>query len=282
VEDCLLQGPPTIDIGANLVDKSFAKDREAVLERATRAGVAAMIVTGTCERTARAAAELCASEAGQRHGLWFTAGVHPHHAKVLLRGWWQRQSGSRFLGRHANCMLRMPPSHTCPPPQDFTDGTLATLRDLARHPRCVAIGEAGLDFNRNFSPPAAQERCLAAQLELAEELGLPLFLHCRDAGERMAALLRTHRRSSPGVVHCFTGSAAELDEFLAQGLHIGITGWVCDERPERGGAQLAALLPRIPGELLPQQQSYLLAARSPQPSFKDAPSTPAPLMQPTD
>lgn len=111
----------------------------------------------------------------------------------------------------------------------------------------MAIGEAGLDFNRNFSPPSAQERCLAAQLELAEELGLPLFLHCREAGERMAALLRERRRASPGVVHCFTGSAAELEQFLAQGLHIGITGWLCDERPERGGAALAALLPRIPG-----------------------------------
>lgn len=83
VERCMLRSlAPLIDIGANLVDRSFNKDRAAVLERASRAGVAACIVTGTCVRTVRAAAELCGSEAGQRHGLWFTAGVHPHNAKV--------------------------------------------------------------------------------------------------------------------------------------------------------------------------------------------------------
>jgi TatD DNase family protein len=121
------------------------------------------------------------------------------------------------------------------------------LRELASHPRCVAIGECGLDFNRNFSPPEAQERWFAAQVQLAEELQLPLFMHCRDAGQRFAAILSEQRRTVPGVVHCFTGSKEELEACLEQGLSIGITGWVCDDRPERGGAELAALLPLIPG-----------------------------------
>ena len=74
--------------------------------------------------------------------------------------------------------------------QGCDDSTLAELRRLAAHPRCVAVGECGLDFNRNFSPPEAQERWFAAQIELAEELGLPLFMHCRDAGERFAHIYR--------------------------------------------------------------------------------------------
>ena len=83
VERCMVRGgPPTIDIGANLIDRSFDKDRDAVLARAQQAGVQACIVTGTCVRTAQAAAELCASPLGQAHGLRFTAGCHPHNAKV--------------------------------------------------------------------------------------------------------------------------------------------------------------------------------------------------------
>lgn len=214
VQRSMVVGPPTIDIGANLVDRSFDKDREAVLERAAQAGVAAIIVTGTCVRTSRAAAALCDSPAGRRHNLHFTAGVHCHNAK--------------------GC----------------DEHTLDALRQLAAHERCVAIGETGLDFNRNFSPPEVQERWFAAQVQLAEELRLPLFLHCRDAGERFAEILRQHRRDVDGVVHCFTGSRAELEAFLGMGLHIGITGWVADDRPERGGAQLAALLPLVPDDRL--------------------------------
>ncbi|KAL4427778.1 hypothetical protein ABPG75_001867 [Micractinium tetrahymenae] len=214
VQRCMVAGPPTIDIGANLVDKSFDKDREAVLERAAQAGVVATVVTGTCVRTSRAAAALCDSPAGRRHNLYFTAGVHCHNAK------------------------------------DCDEGTLGALRQLAAHERCVAIGETGLDFNRNFSPPGVQGRWFAAQVQMAEELQLPLFLHCRDAGERFAEIMRQHRRSVDGMVHCFTGSRAELEAFLGMGLHIGITGWVADDRPERGGAQLAALLPLVPDDRL--------------------------------
>ncbi|KAL4449421.1 hypothetical protein ABPG77_007065 [Micractinium sp. CCAP 211/92] len=214
VQRCMVVGPATIDIGANLVDKSFDKDREAVLERAAQAGVAAIIVTGTCVRTSRAAAALCDSPAERRHNLYFTAGVHCHNAK--------------------GC----------------DEHTLGALRQLAAHERCVAIGETGLDFNRNFSPPEVQERWFAAQVQLAEELRMPLFLHCRDAGARFADILRQHRRGVNGVVHCFTGSRAELEAFLEMGLHIGITGWVADDRPERGGAELAALLPLIPDDRL--------------------------------
>ena len=84
----------------------------------------------------------------------------------------------------------------------------------------------------------------SAQLELAAELRLPVFLHERDAHDRFLAILREHRRALPGaVVHCFTGTREELDAYLDLDLHIGITGWICDERR---GRDLRALVPRDP------------------------------------
>lgn len=118
------------------------------------------------------------------------------------------------------------------------------LRTLARHPRCVAIGECGLDFDRNFSPPAVQETVFSTQLALAAELDKPVFLHERAAHERFFAILEQGRARLLGaVVHCFTGNEAELDAYLALDCHIGITGWICDERR---GLPLRALVPRIP------------------------------------
>lgn len=121
----------------------------------------------------------------------------------------------------------------------------------------VFTGECGLDFNRNFSPPDVQEQWFAAQVNLALQLQKPLFMHCRDAGTRFAEILKaaglgssSSSESTPGVLHCFTGTKDELQQCLDLGLHIGITGWVCDDRPERGGAELAALLPSIPSDRL--------------------------------
>ena len=122
----------------------------------------------------------------------------------------------------------------------------------------VAVGECGLDFFRNFSPPDAQERAFVAQLELAAECGLPVFLHQRDAHERFTAILTEHRKSlTGGVAHCFTGGPAELEAYLELGLYIGVTGWLCDDRR---GAALRAALPRIPLDrlLLETDAPYLL------------------------
>ncbi|GLC35822.1 hypothetical protein PLESTB_000497900 [Pleodorina starrii] len=233
---------PLVDIGCNLVDPSFRSDLPAVLQRARDANVRALVVTGTCVRTSTAAAHLCESQQrqegqGQGRGqgsypLFFTAGVHPHNAKQCDRS------------------------------------TLEELRRLAAHPRCVAIGECGLDFNRNFSPPDVQERWFEEQVLLAKELRRPLFMHCRDAGERFAEILRRHSPlPAPAVVHCFTGSGRELETFLELGLYIGITGWICDDRPERGGAELASLLDSIPRErLMIETDAPYLVPRSIKPS----------------
>jgi TatD DNase family protein len=151
-----------------------------------------------------------AAEIAERFDLYCTAGVHPHHAR------------------------------------DCDAAAIAALRELARHPRCVAIGECGLDFNRNYSPHPDQEKCFVAQLELGRELGKPLFLHSRDAHPRFAELLRA-RAVENAVAHCFTGEGAELGAYLDLGLHVGITGWICDERR---GRHLLALVRDIPRERL--------------------------------
>lgn len=128
----------------------------------------------------------------------------------------------------------------------------------------MAIGECGLDFNRNFSTPAEQENAFTAQLALAAELGMPVFMHCRDAHERFLALLEPWLDKLPGaVLHCFTGSRQEALDCLERGLYLGITGWVCDERR---GLELRELLPVIPADrLLVETDAPYLLPRDMQP-----------------
>lgn len=198
-----------VDIGLNLGSDRYDHDREAVLARGIEAGVERFILTGTSVRESAAVVALARTHAP--HCL-ATVGVHPHEAAGL-----------------------------------DADG-LDRLRALLREPGVVAVGEIGLDFNRNFSPAADQERAFEWQIGLAGESGLPLFLHERDASDRQLAVLRAHRDSwRDGVLHCFTGSREALFAYLDLGLHIGITGWICDER--RGQA-LAMLVKDIPGDRL--------------------------------
>ena len=197
-----------VDIGANLTHASFNSDLPAVLARAHRAGVATLVVTGTSVEGSRASLAL----AGAHPGLYATAGVHPHEA--------------------AHCDAE----------------TLPALRALLADPKVVAVGECGLDFNRNYSPHPDQEKWFVAQLELASELDKPLFLHSRDAHPRFADILRQHReRLPPAVAHCFTGEGEELRAYLDLGLYIGITGWICDERR---GKHLLELVREIPPDRL--------------------------------
>lgn len=194
-----------VDIGINLTHSSFRQDGQAVVARAQDAGVVQMIVTGTSIAGSQAACALAAQHPGV---LYATAGVHPHGAR------------------------------------DWQTDMLADLTALAANPEVVALGETGLDFNRNYSPQADQERAFEAQLELAVELGLPVFLHERDARQTFLRILTRYRdRLSAAVVHCFTGSADDLAAYLDWDLHIGITGWICDERR---GLHLRELVKQIP------------------------------------
>ncbi|ELI8021917.1 3'-5' ssDNA/RNA exonuclease TatD [Yersinia enterocolitica] len=207
------------DIGVNLTSSQFTKDCPQVVTRAKEAGVTGMLITGTNAEESQAALELAMAYPDY---CWSTAGVHPHHASS-----WQTDVEQQ-------------------------------IRALVANVSVVAIGECGLDFNRNFSTPAEQEVAFTAQLALAAELSLPVFLHCREAHDRFITLLSPWLDKIPAaVVHCFTGTADELDSCLALGLSIGITGWVCDERR---GLELRALLPRIPAQqlLLETDAPYLL------------------------
>jgi TatD DNase family protein len=197
-----------IDIGANLGHRSFAPDRPQVVTRAFAAGVRTMIVTGSSLSSSREALQIAREYPGR---LFSTAGVHPHD------------------------------SRSC------TDETLAELRGLAALDEVVAIGECGLDFFRNFSPQDMQEKWFATQVDLAEELQMPVFLHERDARTRFCEILAAHRRTTSAVLHCFTGSAEDLKGYLDMGLFIGITGWICDERR---GTHLRELVRHIPADRL--------------------------------
>jgi TatD DNase family protein len=224
-----------IDIGVNLTHESFAADLAGVLERARAAGLAHLVLTGTSIVVSREAATLAASAPEL---LASTAGVHPHHAAEL------------------------------------DAAALAELRVLAATPEIVAVGECGLDYFRNLAPHEAQLAAFRAQLELAVELRKPVFLHERDAHGDFLALVREYRAALPAAVaHCFTGGIAEVEAYLELDLHIGVTGWVCDER--RGG-ELQKAVPRIPaGRLMLETDAPYLLPRSLRPAPKTRRNEPA-------
>ncbi len=209
---------PLIDIGINLAHDSYAADRDAVLSRAHAAGVVQLIVTGSSLESTARALELARAHPGE---LFATAGIHPHHAAEVSADAWEALAA------------------------------LAAAREV------VAIGECGLDYFRNYSPPAAQQAAFHRQLELARALGKPVFLHQREAQADFLAILREHAAQWRGVAHCFTGTAEALHAYLDLGLAIGITGWINDERR---GSHLVPLMPQIPASrlLLETDGPYLL------------------------
>jgi TatD DNase family protein len=229
-----------IDIGANLTHDSFDHDRDAVLQRARAAGITQLVVTGASREHSPKALALAQAHPGF---LFATAGVHPHHAS------------------------------------EYTDECDAELRALHAHAEVVAVGECGLDYYRDLSPRPAQRRAFERQLQIGVDLaveglaangmGKPLFLHQRDAhADFMAMMKNFDGRLGPAVVHCFTGSRTELFDYLDQDWHIGITGWLCDERR---GQHLRELVKHIPGDrlMIETDAPYLLPRTvKPQPSHR--------------
>ena len=131
----------------------------------------------------------------------------------------------------------------------------AHLCRLANHPEVVAIGECGLDYNRDFSPRPQQRDVFARQLALANELNLPVYLHERDAHDDMLAMLKEY--SPKGVLHCFTGTGEQAQRYLDLGLSLGITGWVCDERRSQDLNAALAVIP-LHRVLIETDAPYLL------------------------
>lgn len=219
-----------LDIGANLGHESFQHDLDAVLQRANDHGVSRLMVTGASRDGSRHALALAKAHPGV---LFATAGVHPHHAI------------------------------------DYDDATDALLRELAHDPVVVAVGETGLDYNRNYSPHDIQLQVFERQLQIAVDYQKPLFLHQRDAHADFITLLRQYRDKVPAVVvHCFTDTGEALRDYLALDCHIGITGWICDERR---GSHLRELVREIPANrlMIETDAPYLLPRTvKPQPKHR--------------
>ena len=180
-----------IDIGINLTNKQFAGEYDEVIDRAISAGVEQILLTGTSVRSSKEALAL-AEEYPET--LFATAGIHPHDAKSM------------------------------------NTESITILTALLKEKKVVAVGECGLDFDRDFSPRPVQESCFHAQLSLAEEVQKPLFLHERAAFDRFIAILKEHSSLPEGVVHCFTGQLKEAKTYLEMGYYIGFTGAITDVR----------------------------------------------------
>ncbi|KAI8809303.1 hypothetical protein BJ742DRAFT_708910 [Cladochytrium replicatum] len=226
-----------VDIGTNLTHKSFTSAEhggvEGVLERARKANVGILIITGTSVKESEHAIELCRRYNGQREAkgyprLYSTVGVHPHDAD-----------------RHINL--------------PDIDKKLKKLI-LDNSDVVCAVGECGLDFDRNFSTPENQERMFSVQLKIAAEVRLPLFLHERSAKDKFTQLVTPYiEKGVSGVVHCATDVSA-IPSYLSMGFYVGITGWVCDERR---GVDLADLVKTLPKhQLMIETDAPFLAPRN--------------------
>ncbi|SFT37527.1 TatD family hydrolase [Pseudomonas marincola] len=227
-----------IDIGVNLTHPSLADQLDSIISRAYDSNVMQMVLTGTDLAGSELSLELCRALDANGQQLFSTAGIHPHSASE-----W-----------NSDCRQQ--------------------LRNLLSEPEVRAVGECGLDFNRDFSPRPQQEKVLEEHLELAVELNMPVFLHERDADQRLLEIVANYRDHLPAaVVHCFTGEKRALFNYLDLDLHIGITGWICDERR---GTHLHALVSNIPkGRLMLETDSPFLLPRTLRPKPKNGRNQPA-------
>lgn len=228
-----------IDIGVNLTNKRFDKDRDELIHRAKIQGVEQLLITGTSVCESQRALALCQHYQQQfPNTLFTTAGVHPHDADGV------------------------------------SDDYLAQLMQLAKQPQVKAIGECGLDFNRNFSAPEQQLIVFKEQINLAAELNMPLFLHQRDAFSPWFTELKPFINRIPAMVaHCFTGNKKELEQCIAANMYIGITGWLCDERRGKELQEIVKLIPL--NRLLIETDAPYLTPRTIRPRPKSSRNEPS-------
>lgn len=181
-----------IDIGANLTHSSFDSDRKTIIEESFKQGIKNIIITGSNYLDSYEA-HLLATQYPTK--LYSTAGIHPHYAK------------------------------------EFNHESIKLLKNLLTHANVKAVGECGLDYYRNYSSKKSQKIAFEEQIKLAIESKKPIFLHQRDAHNDFLNILTPFaNKLNGGVAHCFTGDKDILKEYLDLGLHVGITGWICDDR----------------------------------------------------
>jgi TatD DNase family protein len=183
-----------IDTHCHLTFDDLAHDIDAVISRSRQGGVTSWITVGTDPQENRKAIEF----AERFENLYAAIGIHPHDAKTV------------------------------------TSDILADLKTLAQHKKVVAIGETGLDFHYNFSPPPDQKRVFAAHLQLAADLNLPVIIHSREAFDQTMEILEQQAGGINKVVfHCFSGSADQANLVLDHGFYISFTGVVTFKKAER-------------------------------------------------
>jgi TatD DNase family protein len=175
-----------IDSHCHLDFPDFAEEIEAVVARAGAAGVERLVTIST--RVAHGARLVALAE--RFAGVYFTIGTHPHQAA------------------------------------EEPDTDISAIRAFSAHPKCVGIGEAGLDYHYDFAPRDVAAKVFRAQIGLARALDLPLVIHARDADDDIAAILREEagKGAFTGVLHCFTSSPALAETGLALGLYISFSG----------------------------------------------------------
>lgn len=192
------------DSHCHLDDKAYRKDIDRVIERAHQNDVMRMMTVAVNKETAGRALSLSESHPG----LYASVGFHPHDAKQCN-----------------------------PDALDF-------MMKLAENSKVRAWGEIGLDYNRMHSPREDQERWFVRQLEIAAQLSLPLIFHERDSNGRFLEIIKAHlQNKSTGVIHCFSGTARELEQYLSMDLYIGITGILT---LKGRGMNLREMVPLIP------------------------------------
>ena len=176
-----------IDSHAHIQGKEYAGETGAVVQRAREAGVERIIVVGGAGDMSSNAAAVSLAESSP--SLYATVGMHPHDAK------------------------------------DVSEEELRKIKQLAAHPKVIAVGETGLDYFYNHSPREVQRRVFAQFVRLAMETGLPLVVHERDASSETVEILRREGAGRiEGVIHCFTGNYDAARAYLDLGFYLSFTG----------------------------------------------------------
>jgi TatD DNase family protein len=174
-----------VDSHVHLDDAKFDADREETIQRALAAGVECMMAIGTGSGPPDLEAAL--RQADRYPFIYATIGVHPHDASKA------------------------------------TPETWARMRELAAHPKVLAVGEIGLDYHYDFSPRETQRAVFERQLALAAETGKPIVIHTREAWDDTLDMLRAHWRGG-GIMHCFTGDESQAKQALDLGFHLSFGG----------------------------------------------------------
>ena len=234
-----------IDSHVHLNREEFAGDQAAVLQRARQAGVTTFLNVGYDLVSSQESIKLAEAHTD----ILATVGVHPHDAALLADAEGQ--------------------------PVPKIEDILARIRDLARQPKVVAIGEIGLDFFRDLSPRPAQKTALELQLNLAEELHLPVVFHIRDAWDETLELVdRFGVPGRGGILHSFSGDENAVAWARERGFFLGIGGPVTyknsrlDSLVALAGAGMILLetdapwLPPVPHRGQRNESSYLVHTRA--------------------